>query len=72
MEFEILTASMPHRESLIIELWWRNELAAEVWEERGEMQCALFQKKNGKSHVFPLPKLLEALNRAWSMLKPPQ
>lgn len=72
MEFEILTASMPHHESLVVELWWQNELAVEVWEEQGEMQCALFQKNDGKPHELPLPKLLAALNRAWDMLKPQQ
>jgi hypothetical protein len=72
MEFELLSVSSPHRESLVVELWWRHELAVEVWDEQGEMRCALFQRRNGKPHEFPLGKLLEALNRAWSLLRPPE
>lgn len=72
MEFELLSVSSPHRESLVVELWWRQELAVEVWDEQGEMRCALFQRRNGNPHEFPLGKLLEALNRAWSLLRPPE
>jgi hypothetical protein len=63
-EFEIGIASVPHREELVAEIFYRNEQWVEISSENGIPMIVFCKKKNGGNWEFELDKALEALEYA--------
>lgn len=68
-EFEVLMVSPPDKENFVAEIWFDNELVAEINKERVVLEVELFPRANGSSFKFGLTDLLEKLNLAKSKLE---
>lgn len=67
--FRVLLASPPHREMLVSEVWWGDEMWAEVGQDGGELTVEFFPRQNGDRWILDLDQAVAALTEAGRRLK---
>jgi hypothetical protein len=63
-EFEIILASVPHRERLVAEVYYDKNYWAELSQEEEEVMIRFYSHPKKKCWEFPLDKALEVLEKA--------
>lgn len=65
-QFEIVVASPPDRERLVVEVWLGQDMIAEISQEGPEMEVEIYSSESMK---FSLAKFIAALEDAKSRLQ---
>lgn len=67
--FQIQLASVPDRDGLVAEIWFGEELVAELRTSDGALRCQLYAPANGVHWDLPYGEWIDALRRAEERLK---
>jgi len=63
-KFEVLIASVPHREELVAEIFHKKVCLAEISHEGKDMLISFYSRLNNKEWELPLKEVLEVLEQA--------
>lgn len=69
-KFSIEVTSVPDRPGLVAEVWWGQELLAELRHEDGVLRVQLYPSSDGQSWDFPYEAFAVALQQARDKLGP--
>ncbi len=67
--FKINIASLPDREKLVLEIWYKNEQVAEINQETDEFFLEIYPPKKGNSWKFNLKEFQKIIDKGMEMLK---
>ncbi len=63
-KFEIIIASLPHRENLVAEVYFNNMYWVQISQEKEELVILFYPHPNEKCWEFPLDEALSTLELA--------
>lgn len=69
MSFVIEIASVPDRDEVVAEIWYNDEMVAEMRQDNGETILEIYGKESGAPWSFKLQEWLRALDEAEKRLK---
>ena len=67
-KFEILIASLPHRERLVAEIYYDNMYWIQISQEEEELVVQFYSHPTEKYWIFPLEEALKVLEEARNKL----
>lgn len=67
--FEILIADDSEREELYAELWFDNEMWAEITQEHNQVRLNLYPRQNGEPWSLPFEAAQQQIRRAYVALR---
>jgi hypothetical protein len=70
-EMSVILSSRVDREGLVAEIWWANEMLAEVVKSKEGPMVAFYPREGGSPWNLPLESLKEALAKASAESRPP-
>jgi|JI10StandDraft_1071094.scaffolds.fasta_scaffold948931_1 hypothetical protein len=69
MSFVIEIASVPDRDCVVAEIWWNDDMVAELYRnEHGSFQLEIYARNSGEPWSFELESWLVALTQAQQRL----
>ncbi|MBA3238012.1 MAG: hypothetical protein H0T62_06635 [Parachlamydiaceae bacterium] len=63
-DFELVITSPVNLEKLVCEIYYKNEIIAEISQETENLVIEIFSSQNGEWWTFPLAHFQEALEKA--------
>jgi hypothetical protein len=63
-DYRIVIASLPDKEELVAEIYYKHEQWVEISNESGTPMIVFFKKRDGSDWEFEMDKALEALETA--------